>query len=158
MEHGLNANLLDAGGVFDCTVGNMKMKIFAAFAVIVIAATGCVNTVSGTKSPAIWFGRDYLQNRYERPMDQVYQAAIAAIKVDGVLLTEYIPHDTTNSVLSFYGKVNQRNVWVRVEAVDPKITEVTVQSRSTIGNPDIDVANEVATEIALQLQSTQSTP
>jgi hypothetical protein len=132
----------------------MKTKFFAAFTgIVIVVATGCVGTVSGTKSPAIWFGRDHVQGRYERPLDQVYQAAIAAIKTDGVLLTEYIPHDTTNSVLSFYGKVDQRNVWVRVEAVDPKITEVTVQSRSTMGDTDIDVAHEVEKEIALQLQS-----
>ena len=145
--------MLDAGGVFVCTMGNMKMKIFAALAGIILVTAGCVHTVSGTKSPAIWFGKDSVQNRYERTIDQVYQAAIAAIKIDGVLLTEYVPHDTTNATLSYYGKVNQRNVWVRVEAVDPKITEVTVQARSTIGNTDIDVAHEVATEIALQLQS-----
>lgn len=145
--------MLDADGNFDWTVFNMKTKIFAAFAGIVIVATGCVSTVSGTKSPAIWFGRDSVQGRYERPMDQVYQAAVAAIKVDGALLTEYIPHDTTNATLSFYGKVNQRNVWVRVEAVDPKITEVTVQARTTMGDTDIDVAHEVEKEVALQLQS-----
>ena len=146
--------MLDAGGVFDCTVFKMKMKIFAAFAGIAIIVTaGCVSTVSGTKSPAIWFGKDSVQGRYERPMDQVYQAAIAAIKTDGVLLTEYVPHDATNSTLSFYGKVREHNVWVRVEALDPKITEVTVEARSTIGNTDIDVAHEVATEIAVQLQS-----
>jgi hypothetical protein len=143
--------MLDAGGDFVWTVAKMKMNIFAAFAGIVLVTAGCVNTVSGTKSPAIWFGRDYLQNRYERPIDQVYQAAVAAIKTDGVLLTEYIPHDTTNSTLSFYGKVNDRNVWVRVEAVDPKITEVTVQARTKFGDTDIDVAHEVETEIALQL-------
>ena len=130
--------MLDAGGVLDCTVGKMKTKIFAAFAGIVLVTAGCVHTVSGTKSPAIWFGRDSLQNLYAAPMDQVYQAAIAAIKTDGVLLTEYVPHDTTNSTLAFYGKVNERNVWVSVEAV---------------GSPQIDVAHEVATEIALQLQS-----
>jgi len=132
----------------------MKTNFFGVFAaVVIIAATGCVHTVSGTKSPAIWFGRDYLQNRYERPLDQVYQAAVAAIKTDGVLITEYVPHDLTNATLSLHGKVNDRNVWVRVEAVDPKITEVTVQSRTTVGNPDIDVAHEVATEISVQLQS-----
>jgi hypothetical protein len=131
----------------------MKMKNFAAFAGIILVTAGCVKTVSGTKSPAIWFGRDSVQGRYERPIDQVYQAAVAAIKTDGVLLTEYVPHDTTNSTLSFYGKVNQHNVWVRVEAVDPKITEVTVQSRTTMGDTDIDVAHEVEKEIALQLQS-----
>jgi len=147
--------MLDADGVFDCTVGKMKTKIFAAFAGIVLVTAGCVHTVSGTKSPAIWFGRDSLQNLYAAPMNQVYQAAIAAIKTDGVLLTEYVPHDTTNSTLAFYGKVNERNVWVSVEAVDPKTTQVTVQSRSTMGSPQIDVAHEVATEIALQLQSSR---
>ena len=89
--------------------------------------------------------------RHEVARVLVYQAAVAAIKTDGVLLTEYIPHDTTNSTLSFYGKVNDRNVWVRVEAVDPKITEVTVQARTKFGDTDIDVAHEVETEIALQL-------
>jgi len=145
--------MLDAACNFYCTVSDMKTKIFAAFAGIVLVTAGCVNTVSGTKSPAIWFGKDSVQGRYERPMDQVYQAAVAAIKTDGVLLTEYVPHDTTNSTLSFYGKVNERKVWVRVEAVDPKITEVTVQARSTMGDTDIDVAHEVEKEIALQLQS-----
>src|SRR5882724_2600324 len=102
----------------------MKINFFAAFAAVAIVTSGCINTVSGTKTPAIWFGRDHVQGRYERPMDQVYQAAIAAIKIDGVLLTEYIPHDATNSVLSLYGKVNQHNVWVRVEAIEPRVTEV----------------------------------
>ena len=148
--------MLDADGIFDCTVFKMKTKFFAALTgIVIIVATGCVSTVSGTKSPAIWFGRDSVQGRYERPIDQVYQAAVAAIKTDGVLLTEYVPHDTTNSTLSFYGKVNEHNVWVRVEAVDPKITEVTVQSRTPMGDTDIDVAHEVEKEIALQLQSTR---
>lgn len=131
----------------------MKTKIFAAFAGIVIVTAGCVNTVSGTKSPAIWFGRDNVSGRYQRPMDQVYQAAIAAINTDGVLVTEYIPHDTTNSVRSLYGKVNDRNVWVRVEQADANLSDVTVQARTKYGDTDIDVAHEVEKEIALQLQS-----
>jgi hypothetical protein len=141
------------GVIFYWTVAMMKTKFFAAFAGIVLVTAGCVKTVSGTRSPALWFGKDSVQGRYERPLDQVYQAAVAAIKTDGVLLTEYIPHDATNSTLSFYGKVNDHNVWVRVEAVDPRITEVTVQSRTPLGNTDIDVAHEVEKEIALQLQS-----
>jgi hypothetical protein len=131
----------------------MKTKNFTVLAGIVLVTAGCVKTVSGTRSPALWFGKDSVQGRYERSLDQVYQAAVAAIKTDGVLLTEYIPHDATNSTLSFYGKVNDHNVWVRVEAIDPRITEVTVQSRTPLGNTDIDVAHEVEKEIALQLQS-----
>jgi hypothetical protein len=143
--------MLDARAGFDCTMSMMKTKIFAAFAGIVIVATGCVNTVSGTKSPAIWFGRDSVSGRYQRPLDQVYQAAIAAINADGVLVTEYIPHDTTNTVRALYGRVNDRNVWVRVEQSDPTVTDVTVQARSKFGDTDIDVAHEVEKEIALQL-------
>jgi hypothetical protein len=50
-----------------------------------------------------------------------------------------------------YGKVNQKNVWMRVAAVDPKITAVTVQSRSKMGGSDVDLAHELEKEIALQL-------
>ena len=84
-------------------------------------------------------------------MDQVYTAAVAVIQNNGVVLTEYIPHDTTNSVRSLSGKVNQRNVWVRVESIDPRITQVTVQARSTWGVSDVALSSELVTEVALQL-------
>jgi hypothetical protein len=145
--------MLDARADFYCTVPKMKTNIFAALAGIVLVTAGCVNTVSGTKSPAIWFGRDNVSGRYNRPVDQVYQAAIAAMNTDGVLVTEYIPHDTTNTVRALYGRVNDRNVWVRVEQADANLTDVTVQSRSKLGDTDLDVAHEVEKEIALQLQS-----
>jgi Protein of unknown function (DUF3568) len=130
-----------------------KMTIFSALAAATLLATGCVNTVSGTKAPAIWFGRDYVAGQYDRPLDQVYQASIAAIKNQGTLRTEYIPHDTTNTVRALYGMVNDHNVWVRVEAVEPNLSEVTVQARTKGGLSDIDTAHDVEKEIALQLQS-----
>ena len=129
----------------------MKTKIFAAFAGLAIVATGCINTVSGTKTPALTWSKDEVSGRYQRSVDQVYQASIAVIQNNGVIITEYIPHDTTNTVRSLQGKVNQRNVWVRVQAIDPNITEVTVQSRSTTGISDVDIAHELEKEIALQL-------
>ena len=129
----------------------MKMKIFAVLAGALIVA-GCVSTVSGTHTPAIWFGRDYVAGRYDRSVDQVYQAAISAIQTDGTLLTEFIPHDETNTVRALYGKVNDNKVWVRVEAVDPTTAQVTVQARTKMGVSDIDTAHEVEKEIALQLE------
>ena len=134
---------------------NMKTKILAAVAGmgIVILASGCIHTVSGTRTPAMSFGEDRYSGRYERTPDQVYQAAVTVINNNGVLLTEYIPHDNTNSVRSLYGKVNKRNVWISVQPVDPKITEVTVQARSTGGFRDQDLTHELEKEIALQLQS-----
>jgi hypothetical protein len=133
----------------------MKTKILAAFAGIgmVLLATGCIHTVSGTKTAAMSFGEDSFSGRYERSPDQVYQAAVTVLNNNGVLITEYIPHDTTNSVRAMYGKVNQRNVWIRVEPVDPKVTEVTVEARTRAGLRDQDLVHELEKEIALQLQS-----
>jgi hypothetical protein len=129
----------------------MKKIFFAAWVGTVIVTAGCVSTVSGTHSPALTWSKDKVEGRYERSLDQVYQASVQVIQNNGVLITEYIPHDSTNSVRSLEGKVNERNVWIRVEAVDPKITEVTVQSRSSWGVSDIDLSHELEKEIALQL-------
>jgi len=129
----------------------MKMKIFMAFVGVAIVATGCISTVSGTKTPALTWSKDQVEGRYQRSVDQVYQASVAVIQNNGVLITEFIPHDTTNTVRALQGKVNQHNVWIRVQAVDPNITEVTVESRSTTGISDVDIAHELEKEIALQL-------
>ncbi len=53
---------------------------------------------------------------------------------------------------SLYGKVNDKNVWVRVEAVDTTtpLTQLTIQSR-TSGISDVALASELVTEVALQL-------
>lgn len=97
------------------------------------------------------WGQDYMVGRYDRSVDQVYQASVQVIQTDGTLITEYVPHDSTNSVRSLYGKVNDRNVWIRVEQIDPQITQVTVQVRSKWGGKDLDLAHEMDKEIALQL-------
>ena len=73
----------------------MKKIIFAAFAGIVIVVTGCVSTVSGTHSPAITWSKDKVEGRYQRSVDQVYAASVAVIQANGVMIQEYIPHDTT---------------------------------------------------------------
>jgi len=130
----------------------MKTKIFLAFLGAVVIACGCVGTVSGTKTPALVYNRDQVQGRYQRSVDQVYQAAVQVIQSDGVMVTEYIPHDTTNTVRSLRGKVNQHNVWIRVAAESPQITDVTVQARSGTSG-DVDLAHELEKEIALKLSS-----
>ena len=143
--------MLDAGGLFDCIVIYMKTKFFTAFVGITIIATGCVSTVTDTKTATVSFGKDRVEGRYPRTMDQVYLASVQVIQNNGVVVTEFIPHDTTNIVRSLQGKVDQSDVWVRVEVVDPRITSVVVQARTKWGNKDIDLAHELEKEIALQL-------
>ncbi len=131
----------------------MKMKIFALLAgAAAVVAVGCVQTVSDTDSfsftPA---ARDTVSGRYNRSVDQVYQAAKQVINANGVLLTEYVPHSYTNEVRSMSGRVGDRKVWIRVGEIDPKITQVDVEARTKIGRVDLDLVHELEKEIALKL-------
>ena len=129
----------------------MKKTLFAVLAGATLIATGCVKTVSDTNTFATTWGKDSVAGIYERSLDQVYQASIAVIQRNGVMIQEYIPHDNTNAVRSLVGRVNDRKVWVRVEAVSAKNTQVEVQARTKWGTRDLDLVHEIEKEIALQL-------
>ena len=147
-----STNVLDARGIFGCSIFMMKKTIFAVVAgAAVMVATGCVSTVSDTHTFATSWNTDSVSGRYNRSPDQVYDASKQVIQHNGVLLTEYIPHDTTNDVRSLEGRVNNSKVWVRVEAIDQKTTQVDVQARSSWGTTDVDLVHELEKEIALQL-------
>lgn len=133
----------------------MKKIIFALLATAALVGTGCVKTVSDTRAFATTWSKDTVAGRYTRTIDQVYQASIAVIQSNGVLLNEYIPHDSTNSVRSLLGKVNDRKVWVRVEAVDMKTSQVAVEARSKWGVSDLELVHQLEKEIALKLASQQ---
>jgi len=131
----------------------MKKNIFAVFAGAVIAATGCVKTVSDTNTFAISLNRDSVAGRYNRSCDEVYQAAYKVLQTEGALVKEYVPHETTNAVRSVEGRVNDHKVWIRVEEIDPKVSQVDVEARTKGGMTDIDLAHQLEKEIALELAS-----
>jgi hypothetical protein len=128
-----------------------KTTILVAVAGAALLAAGCVRTVSDTHAFASSWSRDTVEGRYQRTVDQVYHAAVVVVQNNGVLVSEYIPHDTTNTVRALEGKVNQRKVWIRVEGVDPRTTQVDVQARSSWGVTDLALVHELEKEIALQL-------
>jgi hypothetical protein len=129
----------------------MKITLLALVAGAAVLAAGCVSTVSDTHTVATTWSQDSVTGRYARTVDQVYQASVTVINKNGVVLTEYIPHDVTNNVRSVSGRVSDQNVWIRVTEIDPKITQVEVESRSKWGVSDVDLAHELEKEIALQL-------
>jgi hypothetical protein len=133
----------------------MKTKIFSvlATAAVLIATIGCVQTVTDRTTPGVPVFKDSFENRYERTVDQAFEAAKTVISNNGVMNTESILHNQTNLVKTIEGKVNQRSVWVRVEGIDPKVTSVRVQARTPNGTPDTDLAHQIATEIAVKLGS-----
>jgi hypothetical protein len=132
----------------------MKKIIFAALAGAAIFAAGCVQTVSDTHSFSFTpVARDSVAGRYNRPLDQVYKASVAVIQANGVLLREFVPHDYTNQVRQLEGRVSDRKVWVRVEQIDAKLSQVDVEARTKIGRVDMDLVHELEKEIALKLAS-----
>lgn len=131
----------------------MKKMILTVFAGMALIATGCVSTVNDSHTGAIWFGNDQFEGRYQRTVDQVYRAAFTVVSQNGAVVAEYIPHDSTNEVRSLQARVNNRNVWIRVEAVSasPEVTSVIVQARTRMGTRDELLAHELEKEIAIYL-------
>jgi len=130
---------------------HMKKSIFAVLAGAAILATGCVSTVSDSHTFAVSYAKDSLEGRYPRSLDQVYSASVAVIGENGVLLKEYVPHDSTNAVRSLEARVNDSRVFIRVEQLDPKISAVDVQARTKWGRTDQDLVHQLEKEIALKL-------
>jgi hypothetical protein len=130
----------------------MKTKILLAITAVAVVAVGCVSTVNGNRTGAVPFKRDKVEGRYERPVKQVYQAAKDVLAFNGMITSESTLATTNASpALALEGKVNQRSVWIRVQQVDPKITEVIVQARTKWGGTDPALVHELEKEIALKL-------
>jgi hypothetical protein len=131
----------------------MKKMLFVLLAGAAVIAAGCVQTVSDTSTFAMSPSRDTLANRYNRPCDQAYKAAITVVQRDGVLVREYVPHEYTNTVRQLEARVNDRRVFIKVEQIDPKISQVDVEARTKYGGIDIDLVHALGTEIALELST-----
>ena len=135
----------------------MKFKIFAGVVGLaaVMLVAGCVNTVTGGKTAGVPFIKDTIEARYEKPAEPVFQAARAVIAENGMLITEGKLYGQTNAlgnvVRTLKGKVNERTVYIRVEALDPKITGTAVQTRTSAGVSDIDLAAQLDKQIAIKL-------
>jgi hypothetical protein len=133
----------------------MNTKISVAVLGLALLAAGCVSTVDNRKSAGVPFIKDKIQARYERPMEQVFDAAKAVVAYNGAVVRETTLENQTNAVNNIAkvveGKISQNTVWVRVEQVDPRVTAVTVQARTKGGGRDIDLAAEIDKQIALKL-------
>lgn len=129
----------------------MRAKVLLALIAAVLAGAGCYNTVNDHSRMGVPFVKDKIEARYERPVDQVFQAAKDVVLTDGALVNEGTIYSDTNSVKTVQGKVNQRDVWIRIEAIPPNVTAVAVQARTKAGGADVDLAAQIDKEIALKL-------
>lgn len=131
----------------------MKMNVNLALVMALVCAfaTGCVSTVSDQKTGGVPLVKDRVESRYERPVAQVHEAAKQVLQFNGTLLRDTSLLGNTNTTFALEGKVNQRTVWVRVEALEPRLTMVQVQARTKGGMTDSDLVREIDKQIALRL-------
>lgn len=133
----------------------MKLAIFAVLLSLAVLATGCVETVTGRTTGGVPFVKDTIKSRYQRPMDQVYDAAKEVIQFNGALVREGTLYGQTNVINNMAriveGKVNERAIWIRVQQIESAVTDVAVQARKPSGGSDIELAAELDKQIALKL-------
>lgn len=129
-----------------------KLVVATALVVAFLAGAGCYKTKEGRYRAGVPFSKDTIESRYERPVDQVYQAAKATLEFNGALNSEgsSATGDTASRTLT--GKVNKRTLWVQVDEVEPRVTRVQVQARKSGGRGDVDLASEIDKQIALRLR------
>jgi hypothetical protein len=129
----------------------MKSKMLITLLGALVLVTGCVSTVNDRHSFALSPGKDTFENRYKRPVDQVYAAALEVVRFNGTISRESTLNPGTKAVKTIEAKVNGRNVWVRVEGVDSEVTSVQVQVRTSGGGKDLDLTQQLQTQIAVKL-------
>jgi hypothetical protein len=129
----------------------MKLKLWSVLLLPAILAVGCVKTVSDSKTGGVPFVKDKVEGRYERTVQEVFDAAVYVVKFNGTLQNEATLYDKDDTARSVEGRVNKRRIWIRVQAVDPKVTSVMVQARTSAGGTDMNLAYQLEKQIALQL-------
>lgn len=121
--------------------------LLGALSSLGVLTSGCYTTVDGSTKAGNPFAIDKIESRYERPVDQVFAAAKDVLAFNGTMTGE----NTIAKTLS--AKVDNNNVWVKVEEVEPGITKVVTQSRGKVGVGRVRIASEIDKQIALQLQT-----
>lgn len=142
--------MLDATRGSDC-IAAMRIKAFFLLAVSTLAVliSGCVSTVDGRREAGNPLVKDKLVRVYERPVLQCWAATKDVLNANGTLFSEDVMQSTVSA------RVDTRTVRVKVESIDPKMTRVTLQVRTKMGNSDIDLAGEIDKQIALRLATGQ---
>jgi hypothetical protein len=120
-----------------------------AISALVFLASGCVSTVDNRREPGNPLVRDKLIRVYERPVLQCWAATKDVLGVNGTVTHEDVMQSTLTA------RVDTRTVRVKVESIDPKMTRVTLQVRTKLGNSDLDLAGELDKQIALRLATGQ---
>jgi hypothetical protein len=129
----------------------MKKVMFAVLTVAALGVAGCVSTVTETTPGKMPAYRDRVDHRFERPLNDVFEAAKRALNSYGNITREGSISTSSNEVRTIAGNINQYGVWMRLEGVAPSATLVIIQIRSPLGGTDLQRADELQKRIAFEL-------
>jgi hypothetical protein len=118
--------------------------------VAAVVGSGCVGTVDNRKVAGVPLVKDKIIRVYERPVLQTWAAAKDVLAANGTIIHEDVMQSTLTA------RVDTRTIRVKVESVDPKMTRVTTQVRTRMGNSDLDLGGEIDKQIALRLATGQT--
>ena len=130
---------------------NTKMLVVLLGGLVLVS--GCVKTVNDRHAFALSPGKDKFENRYKRPVEVVYAAALDVVNRNGTVSRESVINPGPTAVKTIEAKVDNQKVWVRVQAVDTEITSVTVQARTSGGGTDQNLTQELQNKIGIKLAS-----
>src|SRR5688572_32961043 len=108
-----------------------------ACAVVLLVGAACKTPPGGNHPVFVSPGKDTIVSRYERPVEQIFAAAKEVLRFNGTLYGENTIAHTLEA------KVDTRTVWVQVEEVEPKTSQVKVMARTKARMADIDLAAEI---------------
>jgi hypothetical protein len=111
-----------------------------------------VSTLDGKHQGGVPFVGDTVEGRYERSVDQVLAAARDVLALKGTLTVDNVVGKNLEA------KVDNRTVWVAVEAVTPTLTRLAIQVRTKGGGTDKELAHYLREEVAVRLASGNLAP
>jgi hypothetical protein len=129
----------------------MKEVLKLLLVVLACGVAGCVNTVTENQPGSGPAYRDRLEARHQKSVDVVFEASKRALLSFGNITAEGKVFATTNQVRTLEGLVNNKLVYMRVEALAPQETSVVVQVRTKLGGTDLQIAKDLVQRIAVEL-------
>lgn len=132
----------------------MKMKWFLLLVAGAAAlwVSGCVTSVDGRSHVGVPLVKDKIEGRYERTQLEAWTAAKDVVAYNGQILSADVIKSTIEGV------VNTRTVWIKVEPLDEKTTRVFIQTRTSAGLSDLELAGELKSQIAVRLATGNLAP
>ena len=130
----------------------MKCFLLVCAGAATLWISGCVTSVDGRSHMGNPLVKDKIEGRYERTPLEAWTAAKDVLAYNGQVTSADVMRSTLEAV------VNNRNVWIKVEAADEKVTRVIIQTRTRGGSTDLDLAGELKSQIAVRLATGNLNP